>query len=300
VIEDFRGDLEISGSDSGVVKVTGRKSVRALDQQGAEKADKDSAFEIVGGPDQMSLRLREGPGMSGRISLSLEVTVPKGASIEAKRRDGDLHIANLEGAVAVTGRVADLDVRGIGGAVTIEGTSTGGITLRNLAKGARVRSQRAEFSAAAVPGEIHIDAGDFNADGITGPARLSSRSHDVRIHNFRNALEVDLERGDLDLRPDQVPLAHIQAKVRSGDVTLGLPETAGFALKATTRSGDITNGLGAGFKVESRGRSQSLQGAAGTGPEITIDLERGNISVTRGSAKAPPKETAQPLETINQ
>jgi len=300
VIEDFRGDLQIAGSDSDVVKLTGRKSVRAMDQDGAEKADKNSAFEITGDPDRMTVRLREGSGISGRISSALEMTVPKGASLEARRRDGDLHISNVEGTVAVSGRAADLDVRDVGGAVTIEGTYTGDVVLKNLSKSVRFKTQRTEFTTAAVPGEIHIDSGDFNADGLTGPARLTSRSRDVHVHNFRNSLEVDLERGDLDLQPGQVPLSRIQATVRSGNVQLGLPESAGFSLKATTRNGDISNGLGAGFKVDSGGRRHTLQGSSGAGPEISLDVERGDLSVTRGSSKAPAKETAHPLETINQ
>ena len=122
----------------------------------------------------------------------------------------------------------------------------------------------------------------------------------MHVHNFRNSLEVNLERGDLDLHPGQVPLSRIQATVRSGNVQLGLPESAGFSLKATTRNGDISNGLGAGFKVDSGGRRHTLQGSSGAGPEISLDVERGDLSVTRGSSKAPAKETAHPLETINQ
>jgi DUF4097 and DUF4098 domain-containing protein YvlB len=300
VIEDFRGDLQVIGSDSDAVKVTGRKSVRAMDQDGAEKADQNSAFEITGDSGEMTVRLREGSGMSGRISSALEMTVPKGASLDARRRDGDLHISNVQGNVTVSGRAADLDVRDVGGTVSIEGTYSGDILLKNLAKSVRFKSPRTDFSTAAVPGEIRIDPGDFNADGLTGPARLSSRSRDVHIHDFRNSLEVDLERGDLDLQPGQVPLSRIQATMRSGDVHLALPESAAFSLKATTRNGDISNGLGAGFRVDSERRRHTLQGASGAGPEINLELERGDISVTRSPAKAPAKETAHPLETINQ
>ncbi|HEV2200900.1 MAG TPA: DUF4097 family beta strand repeat-containing protein [Bryobacteraceae bacterium] len=300
VIEDFRGDLQITGSDTDAVKVTGRKSVRAMDQDGAENADKNSGFEVTGDPGQITVRLHEGSGVSGRISSSLEVTVPKGASVEAKRRDGDLHISNVEGNVTVSGRAADLDVRDVGGAVSVEGTYTGDILLKNVAKSLRFKSQRTDFTTAGVPGEIHIDPSDFNADGLTGPVRLSSRSRDVHVQNFRNALEVDLERGDLDLQPGQVPLSRIQATVRSGDVRLALPESAAFSLKATTRNGDISNGLGAGFKVDSEGRRHTLQGSSGAGPEISLELERGDIFVTRGSPKTPARETAHPLETINQ
>ncbi len=103
VIEDYRGDLQVTGSDADVVKITGRKSIRAMEKAGADRADRNSTFEITGDANEMHLRLREGSGFA-RISSAIEMTVPKGASLEAKRRDGDVHISNLQGPVAVSGR----------------------------------------------------------------------------------------------------------------------------------------------------------------------------------------------------
>jgi hypothetical protein len=299
VIEDFRGDVQIIGSDADVLKVTGRKSIRAMDKTGAERADQSSVFEITGDSNDMTLRLREGSGLA-RISSTLEITVPKGASLEAKRRDGAVRISNLQGAVTVGGRAGDMDVHDVGGPVNIDLNFAGDVMLKKVAKAVRFKTPRTEFSAAAVPGEIHVDSGDFNATGLTGPARLSSRSHDVRIRDFRNSLEVTLDRGDLNLEAVQTPLSRIEASVRSGDVHLVLPENAGFSMKASTKSGDISNGLGAGFKVDSDGRRQTLAGATGSGPEIALQVERGDISVSRGSNKPATKEVTHPLETINQ
>jgi hypothetical protein len=299
VIEDFSGDLQVSGSDSDTVKITGRKSIRAMDKNAAERADQNSALEITGDSNDMTLRLREGSGFA-RISTTLEMTVPKGASIDAKRRTGDVHVSNLLGAVAVSGRTGDMDVHDVGGPVSIDLSFAGDIRLKNLSKAVRLKTPRTEFSAASVPGEIHIDSGDFNGDGLMGPVRLSSRTRDVRIRDFRNTLAVDLDRGDLNLEAVQTPLSPIQASVRSGDVHLVLPENAGFSIAATTKNGEILNGLGAGIKVNSERRRQTLQGASGSGPAITLDVERGDISVRRGTNKLPAKDASHPLETINQ
>jgi hypothetical protein len=299
VIEDFRGDVQITGSDSDTVELTGRKSIRAMDKDNAERADHNSSFEITGDANAITLRLREGSDFA-RLSSSLDLTVPKGASLEVKRRDGAVRISGVQGSVAVSGRAGDMDLHDVGGPVTIDVNLAGNVRLKNLAKDVRFKSPRTEFSAAGVPGEIHFDSGDFNADGLTGPARLSARSHDVRIRDFRNALEISLDRGDLNLEAVQAPLARLQATVRSGDVNLVLPDSAGFSMKATTRRGNISNGLGAGFKVDSEGSRQTLQGATGSGSEISLDVERGDITVTRGSGKMPAKEVAHPLETINQ
>jgi hypothetical protein len=296
-IEDFHGDVQITGSDADEVKVTGRKSVRALDKDQADQADRNSSVEITGDASEIRVRLRTPNGFGPEVSASLEIAVPKGASVEAKRRDGDVHIGNVAGAVAVSGRAVNLDVHAVSGPVTIEGAYTGEVALKNLAKTVRFKSQRTEFSAAAVPGEIHLDAGNLSADGLTGPAELHSRSRDVKLRDFREPLEIDLERGDLHLEPMRVPLARIEAKVRSGDVAIVLPEAAAFSIRATTKNGEITNGLGPGFRVNSEGRRETLEGASGSGPRIVVESERGSISVSRGSSV---KDTAQPLETIHQ
>ena len=300
VIEEFRGDLKVTGSETDLVKIVGRKSIRAVDKNTADRADSGSSVEIAGDANQITVRLREPIGSGPLISAALEVTVPKGASLEAKSRDGDVSIANMAGPVDVRGSAANLDVHQVSGPVTIEGTYTGDVTLKELAKPIRFKSPRTDFNAIAVPGEIHIDPANFNADGLTGPVRLSSRSRDVRLRNFREALQVDLERGDLNLEPVQMPLSPIEAKLRSGDTVLVLPDAAGFSIKATTRSGEITNGLGSGFKVDSDGRKETLTGAAGSGPPIMLEAERGSISVRKGSAVPSVKGTSHPLDTINQ
>jgi hypothetical protein len=300
VIEEFRGDLKVTGSDADLVKIVGRKSIRAVDKNTADHADSGSSVEIGGDANQITVRLREPVASGPLISAALEVTVPKGASLEARRRDGDVSIANMAGPVDVRGSAANLDVHQMSGPVTIEGTYTGDVTLKDLAKPVRFKSPRTDFNAIAVPGEIHIDPANFNADGLTGPVRLNSRSRDVRLRNFRDALQVDLERGDLNLEPAQMPLSPIEAKLRSGDTVLVLPDAAGFSIKATTRSGEITNSLGPGFKIDSDGRRETLTGAAGGGPPIMLEAERGSISVRKGSAVPSVKGTSHPLETINQ
>jgi hypothetical protein len=58
--------------------------------------------------------------------------------------------------------------------------------------------------------------------------------------------------------------------------------------------------------VDSDGRRETLQGATGNGPAIKLDVERGSISLQRGSqstsvpGNTSVKDTAHPLETINQ
>ena len=310
VIEEFRGDLQITGADVDTVKVTGRKSIRSIDKDTADRADRESGLDLTGDASLTTLRLREPRGFGPPLSAALEMTVPKGASVDVKRRDGDLQISAIDGPVTVSGRATSLTIQDVHGPVSVEGVYTGEVLLKKLTRAVRFKSQRTEFSTNAVPGEIHLNAGTFSADGLIGPTRLSSRSRDVRMRDFRESMDIELERGDLTMEPLEAPLARMQAKLTSGDVSLVLPESAAFSIRAVTKSGAISNGLGAGFKVDSDGRRETLEGATGTGPQINapikIDVNRGSISARRGSltsvAPSAPSTpaAARPLETITQ
>lgn len=281
-LEDFRGDVTILGSDNDVVKVTGRKTIGAVNKKFADEADASSHFAVTGDDNNITIRLKEGADRGPvRISASLEIGVPKGASITARRRDGDLRVTGVDGAVDVGGRGSDVDVEDIRGPVNIEGTFTGSIHARNVAKAVTFKGRNTQFSVENVPGDLMVDSGDFSATDVVGPTRITSHSNDVSIMGFTNALEVSLDRGDLNLAPGKLLLGPIKVHSRSGDIHLALPEGAQFSINASTGSGDIVNNFGATLKLDDQGPRQTLSGSVGSGPAIAIDTRRGDIAISK-------------------
>ena len=130
VIENIRGDVQITGSDQAAVKVTGRKTIRAFDQRGADHLDQETPFEIAGDANHINIRLRTIGGPLQLVAGMVEITVPKGASIEAQGRNGNLRIADLQGAVDLSGRGEDIDLEDIGGQVSISRARYSGVHLR--------------------------------------------------------------------------------------------------------------------------------------------------------------------------
>ena len=105
MIESFSGNARIIGMDSQEVKVTGRKTIRSLDQKGADRANDEAAFEIVGSPDQVIIRTNQNRASGPRrVSEEMEILVPKGASIDAhgEGRTGDFDIHDVEASLAIT------------------------------------------------------------------------------------------------------------------------------------------------------------------------------------------------------
>ena len=122
VLEDFRGDAKINGVDTGAdeVKVVGHKTVRSMDQARADKSNEAAPLDISGDPGNVVIRIREDQAQRfERISATLEISVPKGASVEVHGRTGDLDINDIAGSVAITSDNAGC-VWNIGGTARVE------------------------------------------------------------------------------------------------------------------------------------------------------------------------------------
>ena len=293
VIESFRGNARITGGDVDEVKVTGNKTIRSLSQGGADRANQDSPFELAGDENRIAIRTNQ-DRVSGalRVSDDMEITVPKGAAIEAHGRSGDFDLTDIDGSVEITsdragvrlqdlggdvrmdlrrsdlvravnvkgavdlkGSGADLDFENIGGPVTIAGGYTGVVQFENLAKPLHFNGPYTDLNIEQLPGQVRMPLGDFTASNLIGPVHLSTNSRDVRIAGFTNSLEVSVEaRGDITLRPGKLPLARMEAHTRSGNIELSAPPEAKFDLTASTARGDATNDFGEPLRLESSGR----------------------------------------------
>ena len=333
VIESFRGNARIIGVDAGgAVKVTGRKTIRSMDQSGADRANQEALFELAGDANQIIVRTNQDHASGDqRVSAEMEITVPKGATIEAHGRNGDFDLNDINGNVEITsdnagvrleniggevridlrrsdivravnvkgglelkGRGSDVDLQNVDGQVIIGGTYTGTLQFKNLSKPLRFNGPQTELAIEKLPGEARLALGEFSASNLVGPVRFSTRSRDVEISDFVNSLEITLVRGDIDLRPGKLPLAKMDVHTRSGDIELSLPPEAKFDLTASTGRGEVSNGFGAPLKLENDSRrGATLRGSTGGGPAVNVQTDRGQVTV-RKAVPDEPKPPAPP------
>jgi DUF4097 and DUF4098 domain-containing protein YvlB len=326
-VENLRGNIHITGTDDAEVTVNGRKSVRALNRREADAADKQTSVDVVTENDRIVVRTnQQNLPHNRRISIDLELSVPKNMTVETRGDYGDVEISQIQGPVEIDSdnagvRLSDIggdvrvnlrksdmvravDVKGavdlqgakandvelenIGGQVTINGTFMGSMEFKNLAKPLHFASQQTDLKIESVPGRVSMDLGEFTGKNLVGPVRLVTRSRDIRIEDFTNALELDTARGDIELRPDHVPLGKIEARSRSGNIDLELPVKARFELKASTSSGEARNDFGPAIQLVTDGRSASMQGVVGQGPAITLNTGRGSITVRKAGTEPAP------------
>jgi DUF4097 and DUF4098 domain-containing protein YvlB len=321
LIENFRGNAKITGSkEATTVNVSGHETVRSFQQNEADSTNKQTPLELIPQGDQMIVRTNQDRVSDRtRVTAELEITVPIGASIEGHGRMGDFDIESVNGAVDINsdnagvrleniggdvhvdlrksdivraigvkgsvdlkGRGQDVELQNIDGQVTVAGTYTGQIQLSNLAKPLRWEDTQISVSCEKLPGQIHMGLGEFTANNLTGPVRLNGRSRDVQISDFTQAMDLTLDRGNIELRPGKT-VPKIEVHTRSGDVELALPEGARFDLKASTDRGEARNDFGAPLRVDEAGRGATIVGGSG-GPELRLETGRGTVTVRKASA----------------
>lgn len=319
VFDDSTGNIKIVGGDVPNVEVHGHKSIRAYGRGDADRTNSNTPVEINTEGDHLMVRTNQDRAPDNqRISDDLEITVPRGISVEAHIRRGDFDISDIAGdvdlaasrgdvrlsrlggnarvemgrselirAVDIKGRMdiqgqgADLSLENIVGQVTINGGYTGSVEFKNLAQPLNFEGARnTEVHAQAVPGQITMDLGQFNGTGVTGPVRLVTRSRDIRIGDFTQSLNLETERGDIQLQPS-LPVPAIEARTGLGNIDLVVPENASFQLNATAERGDAVNDFGPPLQREVNGRTVTVTGKTGEGPLVRLTATRGSVGVRK-------------------
>ena len=320
VLDNLRGDISLKGDDSDAVKVTGRQSIRAFNRNSADRVKSNTNVRLERNGDELIVRsdnYRGGPRLF-RVSDDLEIVVPRGITVESRGRSGDLTVDDVDGAIDVSGgrgdvrlnhigkdvridgarggdihavdlkgslelggRGSDVQLESIAGPVTIKGEFSGTLEFRALAKPLEFTSSRTEFRVEAIPGEITMDLGDLKMNNVSGPVRFQSQTRDIQITDVTELLDIKLDRGDIGVTSTHTPLPKMDIHTRNGDINLSLPEHAGFQLDGSTSQGDINSGFGSSLRIDSSGRSATIKGQNGSGPQITVNTDRGTVSVKK-------------------
>jgi DUF4097 and DUF4098 domain-containing protein YvlB len=322
VIQDFRGNARIVGGDVSQIELSGHKTIRALKGEEAHRADEATPVVLVADGNVVTVRTNQQRAPNNvRVSTDLEITVPKGTSVDASGRLGDFDISditgdislssenagvrlqniggnvaietrrgdvvrcsNVKGNVDLRGRSSDVELESIEGQVTINGAYSGSITLRDLAKPLRVDNFHTVLVVQKVTGQIAMARGSLSAQGIVGPAQFTTHATDVDVTGFTQPLEVTVDKGDVSLRPGNGPLGRMVVRTKAGNIDLALPEASKFDLKATTDHGDIENEFGQPLQLETAGKGAKLTGMVGGGPDLNLATGRGAIIVRKATA----------------
>jgi DUF4097 and DUF4098 domain-containing protein YvlB len=314
------GDITVLPEDAPDIRVVALKSIGGM---GRESSAKERA-------DQVKLEIREEAGnysvrvadqrKGRRVTVDLEVHVPKqagmdartgrgnikitglaggiaadtkrgdveirdaGKDVQAQIRSGKLQVSSVKGSVRVSGRGNDIDVSDVEGDASIEGEFGGPIRVKNVAKSTRFLSQRTDLTIGALAGRLELDSGDLRVYDANGNVTLTTSHKDVRMDNVNGRIRIDNSKGDVELRLKNAPKDEIEVNNESARIDVTLPSSSAFEIQASSRNGDIDTGFeGPALTKSDQSGTAKLDGKIGNrGPQIRLKTTYGTVSVRKG------------------
>jgi hypothetical protein len=335
LVRTIRGDITVRGSDDSQIRVmTAKKNVKTWSENEANRLAKPVMVEISQNGDGFEVHPAGYDTSNNRISVDLELTVPKKAALAVRTdkgdvvvsdqltdvtvanqngdvevrntsgevsiemRKGDVKVSNSKGDVKISGKGGEIEVNTATGSLTVDGDFYGPVRADKIAKGVRIVSPKTDLTVSALNG--HLEAGSGNLDLIDAPANVTLRTRDneVNIENPGGKLDIDNRNAQTSVRFSVAPKEDVQITNSSGSISLTLPGSSSFEIAAECRNCDIDsefNGLQA-TKSESGDSHLAGKNGSGKGPKITLKTSYGNIELRKSalSIPAPPKVPAVP------
>jgi len=318
-----RGDISVRSSDTPEIRMAGKVKVKSWSENAAKKVSERVSAEIVQNGDGFEVRPTGIGGGNSRVSVDMDITVPKKALLTVHSEKGDVSVSDMASQVSIDNGNGDIEVRGTtgdvsldmrhgdakisdtkgdvkisghGGSVevvnasgsfTINGEFVGPIRADKVTKGVRFVSHRTDLTLTQLSG--HMEAGPGNLDVIDAPGNLivRTRDEDITIENAGGKVKIDNRNGNIQVRFSSPPKEDIEITNASAPITLTLPESSSFEILADCHSGDIDSE----FEADTLKRTSSESGDAhlegkygrGRGPKITLKTSYGSISIHKTS-----------------
>ena len=196
-------------------------------------------MEVNGRDGNVQVTNDHGDATASDINGQVDLTIQHGSA----------RLSQIASDVTIEGRLDDVSVEDVKGAVELKGEFSESVKLTKLAKGFSFRSSRSDIEVAKLDGSLELDSGDLRADEMTGPVRLTTRSKDVVLTGVNGDVRVTDENGSVELRMNK--MGSVQLQNRKGDIQLYLPEKAAFEVDGKARDGEVTSDF-KNLKVENK------------------------------------------------
>jgi hypothetical protein len=329
-VTNDHGAVNVNASDDNQIHVAVHKRINAERQDQADKWDKDTKPQLTVNGQMITLDANTKGAGDHWVNTDLDIAVPRKAAVTVSTRhgdisimgrdgnatvtsqDGDVSITDLNGGltlslenssarisqvssdVTVTGRAKDVSLEDVKGAIHMDGDFRESLKLARIAKSVSFKTSRTEMDIAKVDGYLNLDSGDLEANGITGPLRLRTRSKDIMLNGVTNDVRLQNENGAVEIHMSK--LGAMDVSNSRGDIRVYVPTKAGFQLQAQAHDGEIESDFNS-LKIDNGDNRASGTGSAnGGGPRLVLNNEHGSIEVRTdsGVAALPPPPPGAP------
>jgi DUF4097 and DUF4098 domain-containing protein YvlB len=192
-------------------------------------------------------------------------------------RHGDATVKNVTGNVTVDGVVSDTRISNVSGTLALTGTYTGDTQLSHIAKQVSFRSTRTDLQIAGLEGDLNMEPDSLRAHSVAGPFRLVTSSKDVRVEDLKGDVHVEDRHALVELHMKS-PFGSVDVGNSRGQITIGMPDNAGFQVDAESTNGNIQSDFN--LDVNNNRRDVTARGTVGKGgPQLHLRTERGTIQI---------------------
>jgi hypothetical protein len=319
-VNDIRGAVNVTTSDTAKIQVVVRKSIRAESQKEADRWNSDTKPDIKVSGNTVTLNANNQAGGDHPVTIDLDISIPRNAAVNITNRSGDVsvlgrdadvgisnqkgdvsitdikgkvtlslenssaRISQITGDVAAEGRMKDISLDSIKGAARLNGDFSENVELSKISKTVTLKSARTDIEIAKLDGDLSLDAHDLRASTVTGPFRLLTKFKDIRLDGVSGDLRLENEDGAVEVQ--MVKMGAIQIDNRRSDISIYLPDKASFQINAQTKNGEIQSDF-AGLNVSNGDERATASGSVGGGgPHLVVNNEHGAIEIRKRSTMA--------------
>jgi DUF4097 and DUF4098 domain-containing protein YvlB len=327
-IRSTRGDISVRSSDSNEIRVSGKKTVRAWNEDDAARLASHISVEVARNGDGYEVHPTGSNAGDSSVGYDMDIVVPKKSPVTVRNDKGDIQVSDIGGPVSITTQNGDVEVRnsagdvnvdlrhgdvkvsdtkgdvklsGHGGEVgvtsatgslTLDGEFYGPIRADKVARGVRFISQRTDLTLTQLSGHLELDSGNLEITDAPGNLQLRTNRYDLDIENVGGKAKIDSRDGSIDLRFPSPPKDDIEITNSNATISVSLPGSASFEITADCHSCDIDSDFSApGLEHTSSGSGDNhLKGKYGSGRAIKISLKTsyGSIRLHRTSGDEMP------------
>jgi hypothetical protein len=317
------GDITVRATDVPEIRVAGKKNVHAWSENDASRRAGPVSVEIVQNGDGYEIHPTGASAGDSRITVDMEIQVPKKASVIVRNEKGDITVSDMatpvsitsangdvevrdtasdvniemhkgdvkvsdtKGDIKISGKGTQVDVASATGSFTLDGEFYGPIRADKVAKGLRFISQRTDLTLTSLTGHMEVSSGNLEIVDAPGDITLRTNRYSVTIENATGKVKVDNRDGDVEMRFSAPPKADIDASNTNASISLTLPESASFNIVADCHSCDIDSEFSADTlkKTSVESGDSHLEGKYGSarGPKITLKTSYGTLSIKKTS-----------------
>jgi Domain of unknown function (DUF5668) len=320
-VRNDRGNISVRSSDDAEVHISGKKNVKAWNETEAKRVADPISVEMVKNGNGYEIHPTGVPSGDSRVSLDLEISVPKKTQVTIRNEKGDVSLSDIDAPVTINSISGDIEVRDTGGDVSIDSkkgdvkvsdtkgnvkisghggqvdviSATGSFTLdgefygpiraEKVAKGVRFVSQRTDLTLSQLSGHMEASPGSLEIADVPGSLTIRAQD-DITIENVTGKLKVDNRKGDVEVRFSSPPKEEVEIGNSSAAISITLPESSSFDITADCRNCDIQSEFSEdSLKTTEHGGDHHLEGknGSGHGPKITLTTSHGTISIHKTS-----------------